>query len=145
MDISLVLSILAIAGSVTTYLIHDKRLKSQEARINDYELSKIDNEKKDALKAKVRANSYKSGPGRQIVKIFNSGQAIAKNIRIEFTPADYDGYIQKNQFPFKYLNPQDFTEISMILVSEMPDTIEIKMMWDDEFSLDNDYSQIITL
>jgi len=144
MDISLALSILALVGSVTTYLIHDKKLKSQEVRINEYELSKIENEKKEALKAKVRANSYKSRTGQQTIKIFNSGVAIARNIRIEF-PANLDTYIRMGQFPYPYMNPQDSTEISVLLTNMTPETIEIILLWDDDFKENNDYRQIITL
>lgn len=145
MEISLVLSILALVGSGLTYWIHDKKLKTQEARINEYELLKIENEKREALKAKVRASSYKSKPAQQTIKILNSGVAIARNIRVEFTPAEFHSYVIMSQFPFPYMNPQDFTEITMILTNNTPDTVEVNLKWDDDFKIDNEHRQILTL
>lgn len=142
---SLAISILAILGSVITYFYHDKKIKSQEARINEYELSKIENEKAEALQAKVRANYFESGTGRLTIKIYNSGRAIAKNIRIEFNPSDFNKLIRMDNFPYPYLNPQDSTEIYMFLHTGMPNTIEIKIQWDDDNKDNNLHTQIIPL
>lgn len=143
--VSLVISIFAIIGSLFTYFYHDKKIKSQEARINEYELSKIENEKTEALQANVRANYFESGTGRLTIKIYNSGRAIARNVRIEFNPSDFNKMIRMENFPYPYLNPQDSTEIYMFLHNGMPNKIEIKMQWDDDNKDNNVHTQIITL
>lgn len=142
---SLVLSILAITGSVFTYLYHDKKIKSQEARINEYELTKIENEKTEVLQAKVRANSIMTKPGLRTIKIYNAGRAIARNVQIEFNPRDFDDFIRLDNFPYPYLNPQDSTEFHIHMHTGMPNTMEIKMRWDDDKKAKNEHTQIITL
>ena len=139
-----ILSIFAILGSLGTYLYHDKKIKTQEARINDYEISKFENEKVEALKAKIRA-SYKEKQGLLTIKISNKGLAIARNIRLEFNPDEYGDFIRMDQFPYPYLNPGDSTEVFMHLHTGMPDTIEIIMKWEDDFNTNNKYSKILTI
>ena len=142
---SLIMSILAVIGSLFTYFYHDRKIKLQEVRIKAHELSKIDDEKTEALQAKVRANCYESGTGKRTIKIFNSGRAIARNIRIDFIPSEFNDTIRMNNFPYPYLNPQDSTEIYMFLHTGLPYKTEIKMMWDDDYGVNNMHTQIITL
>lgn len=142
--ISIIISCTSILGSLGTYIIHDRKIKAQQDQINKYEISKIESAKLDAQKAKVRA-IYIESPGRLTIKICNKGHAIAKNIRIEFNPNDISDFTRMNQFPFPYLNPEDNTEIYMLLHNGMPDSIEIKMIWDDDFKNNNEYAQIMTI
>ncbi|HAH22479.1 MAG TPA: hypothetical protein DCL77_01710 [Prolixibacteraceae bacterium] len=142
-EYSLAISILALIAAGYTYIIHDRKIKSQEARINEYELSKIDNEKIEEKQAKVRLNRIKTQPGSQTIKIYNAGRAKARNIRIEFSPEDYNGFIRMDDFPYPYLNPQGSTEIIMHLVEGGVNTLEMKILWDDDYKLNNEYTEII--
>ena len=47
---SLIISVLALIASVFTYLRHDKKLKEQERRINEYQLKQIEKEDLESKK-----------------------------------------------------------------------------------------------
>ena len=50
---SLIISVLALIASVFTYLRHDKKLKEQERRINEYQLKQIEKEDLEGKKAAI--------------------------------------------------------------------------------------------
>ena len=147
MDIGIILSLLAIAGTVFVYFMHDKRLKMQEKKLNDYQLEKIDAEKIENTKAQVRGHIIAKGnKGRRTLKVFNSGKARAQNIRIEWLSGMNKIYYREDShFPYELLNPQDSTEIELYLVEGLDKTTKIKFMWDDEFANDNEFEQVLTL
>lgn len=114
--VSSVLSLVAITLTIVMYFKHDKRLKKQEERLNTYQLKKIDNEETENKKAQIRGNIVKNGSGSRILKIFNFGKSIARNVRIEYW-GDMEGIIPRDDhFPYELLNPQDSTEIYLIVM-----------------------------
>ena len=76
---SLVISVLALIASVFTYLRHDKKLKEQERRINEYQLKQIEKEDLESKKAAIRGNIVKGLKGGRTLKVYNSGRATARN------------------------------------------------------------------
>ncbi|WP_321517944.1 hypothetical protein [uncultured Bacteroides sp.] len=142
--ISPVLSLIAIALTIVMYFKHDKRLKRQEEKLNAYQLKKIDNEEAENKKAQIKGNIVKSGNGSRVLKIFNSGKSIARNVRIEYL-GDMEGIIPRdNHFPYELLNPQDNTEIYLLLCGGAS-KLSIKYIWDDESKEGNEFTQILTL
>ena len=130
---SLVISVLALIASVFTYLRHDKKLKEQECRINEYQLKQIEKEDLESKKAAIRGNIVKGLKGGRTLKVYNSGRATARNIRVE--GLDVNGLIHRADelFPYELMNPQDYTEVTIQLVVGCPSTIKLKYIWDDEF------------
>lgn len=142
---SLLISILVFAGSIFLYCVHDRKIKKQEIRINEYELTRIDKEKEKALKATFKASYLKDSQSKGVIKIKNDGCAKASNVRADIITGDLHADVRKKSFPCQYLNPGDSAEIEMVLSTNTPDTIEVKIMWDDDFQPNNEYSQRITL
>ena len=108
---ALILSILAIVGSVFTYFLHDRKIKRQEAKINEYQLAKLKEEEQENKKAQICGTIVKHEKGKRVLKIYNKGKAPATNIRV-------DGIDEKRYcvnglelLPFELLNPQEFIEI----------------------------------
>ena len=81
--ISLGVSLLAIIGTCYTYFKHDKKIKSQETKINEYQIKQIEQEEKEGKKALIRGGIIKFDKGKRILKIYNSGKSLARNIRME--------------------------------------------------------------
>lgn len=144
--ISFGLSILALSGTIYTYLKHDKKLKSQESRLNEYQLKKIGVEEIENKKALIKGNLLKGDKGKRTLKVFNSGKAIAHNIRFEVIEGE-DGFLFVNNeiFPFEFLNPQDGTEIIFHVHMDSPDKIKVKFFWDDSFKKDNEFIQVFSI
>lgn len=65
---SLIISVLALIASVFTYLRHDKKLKEQERRINEYQLKQIEKEDLESKKAAIRGNIVRDLKVEELLK-----------------------------------------------------------------------------
>ena len=142
---SLIISVLALIASVFTYLRHDKKLKEQERRINEYQLKQIEKEDLESKKAAIRGNIVKRLKGGRTLKVYNSGRATARNIRVEGLDVNGIFYMRRDIFPYELMNPQDYTELTMHLTCGCPSTIKLKYIWDDEFGDNNEFEQVLTI
>ena len=142
---SLIISVLALIASVFTYLRHDKKLKEQERRINEYQLKQIEKEDLESKKAAIRGNIVKGLKSGRTLKVYNSGRVTARNIRVE--GLDVNGLIHRADelFPYELMNPQDYTEVTIHLVVGCQSTIKLKYIWDDEFGDNNEFEQVLTI
>lgn len=145
MDWSLLLSVLALIASVFTYFKHDKKLKEQERKINEYQLKQIEKEDIESKKATIRGNIIQGFNGKRTLKVYNSGRAAARNVRVE--GLDVNGLIHRADelFPYELMNPQDYTEVTIHLVVGCPSTIKLKYIWDDEYDDNNEFEQVLTI
>nr|WP_315398305.1 hypothetical protein [uncultured Sphingobacterium sp.] len=141
-NVSLILSILAIVGSLMGYLLHDRRLKAQELKINAYNLLKIESEQLELKKAEVRASLIKGDRGKCTVKIYNKGKARAHQVRLIMD--DQDFLISNTAFPLAFMNPQESAEFYIHLSMGSPDSMLLKIMWDDDYQKNNEHQQILT-
>jgi len=66
--ISSVLSLFAIALTITMYFKHDKRLKKQEEKLNVYQLKKMEDEESESKKAQVKGSLKKKKKNYKIRK-----------------------------------------------------------------------------
>lgn len=141
----LIISILALLASAFTYFKHDKKLKDQERKINEYQLKQIEKEDLESKKAAIRGNIVKGLKGKRTLKVYNSGRAIARNIRIE--GLDVEGLFHRADevFPYELMNPQDYTEVNIMLFNNCAPTIKLKYIWDDESGKNNEFEQVLTL
>lgn len=142
---SLIIAILALLFSAFTYFKHDKKLKDQERKINEYQLKKIEKDDLESKKAAIQGNIVKGLKGNRMLKVYNSGRAIARNIRIE--GLDVEGLFHRADeiFPYELMNPQDYTEVHIMLFNNCSPTIKLKYIWDDESGKDNEYEQVLTI
>ncbi len=141
----LIISILALLASAFTYFKHDKKLKEQERKINEYQLKQIEKEDLESKKAAIRGNIVKGLKGKRTLKVYNSGRAIARNIRIEGLDVEWMLHSADEFFPYELMNPQDYTEMTIHLVMGCPATIKLKYIWDDESGKNNEFEQVLTL
>jgi hypothetical protein len=142
---SLIISVLALIASVFTYLRHDKKLKEQERRINEYQLKQIEKEDLESKKAAIRGNIVKGLKGGRTLKVYNSGRATARNIRVEGLDVNGIFYMRRDIFPYELMNPQDYTEVTIHLVACCPSTIKLKYILDDEYGDNNEFEQVLTI
>ena len=145
MNWELIISCLALGVSVFTYFKHDKKIKAQEQIINDYQINKIKKEDEESRKANIKGNIYPGNKGKLILKVFNSGKAIARNIRVEGLDVDSLVVIGKDLFPYELMNPQDNTELTIWITKDSASVIKLKYIWDDDFGQNNEFEQVLTL
>lgn len=140
---SLILSILAILGSIFTYFYHDRKIKIQEKKLNDYQLKKIELENIENKKAQIKGNIINNG-GSRMLKIFNAGKSTAHNIRLELL-SEPEGIFDLEFDPFEMLNPQEFTETRFYLAEGHAPTLKVKYIWNDRYKENNEFIQILTI
>jgi len=80
---SIIISILALIGTVYTYFVHDRKIKRQESIINEYQLAKFKEEEEESKKAQICGNIVKYDSGKRVLKFYNRGKAMATNINIQ--------------------------------------------------------------
>jgi hypothetical protein len=142
---SFVISILTAVFAVFIFFFYDRKLKEQDKKINEYQLRKLQEEESENKKAQIRGNIIKGEKGKRTFKIYNSGKSAARNIRLEGTKVE--GIFMRDDilFPYELLNPQDYTDIIMLLTTNCPDTIKVKYIWDDDYQINNEFIQVLTL
>ena len=142
--INCIIGCLALLISVIGFCLFDRKLKKQDIKINGYQLKKYKEEEIVNRKAQVRA-VFKKSNGKAILEIYNSGKAVANNIRFDFL-SDMKGiYVTNHIFPYEKLLPQESTSLILTLATIASDKIEVKLTWDDEFKKNNENTQILTL
>ncbi|WP_156309383.1 hypothetical protein [Sphingobacterium endophyticum] len=109
-DPSFLLSMIAIFGTIFTYFKHDRKIKAQEKLINDYQLGKIEQEKIQKKQAVLRASLIVGNKGHRILRIYNKGKAIARNVRL-IIKDEPDNLYGTNPFPFPALNEHENVDI----------------------------------
>ena len=146
MEPSLLISVIALLFSVITYILHDRRIKKQEGLINKYQLEKIDAERIEQNKALIKANFIRGTSGKNKVMVYNAGKSAARNINLEILSEDKN-FMVLNQdiFPFDLMNPQENTVLYLTTFEGSPDTLRIRLTWNDHHDLNNAHEQILTL
>lgn len=141
---TIILSILAILGSIFVYFSHDKKIKKQEKILNDYQIKRFESEDIENKKAEIKGNIRKRDKGLRTLIVFNSGKNTAYNIRLEFL-SELNGIIDLEFQSYEMLNPQESTEICFFLVEGHAPTLKVKYIWNDNFRENNEFAQILTL
>lgn len=146
MDLSLLVSCIALMLAVFTYFKHDRKLKKQEHLLNEYQLSKITEEQAEGRKAIVRANIVKLSSGKRTIKIYNAGKSRARNVNVLWPSGnDMLHIFNEDIFPYEFINPQDSTELNALIIKDNVSTVKIQLTWDDEYQSENIQEQILTL
>ncbi len=142
--ITIFLSSLGVIGALYTYIVHTKRLNSQQKQINEYQIRKMKEETLEKKQAWIEANVYKAGKGWKM-KIYNKGKAKATNINFESQTLEEDQginvYKDPGMFPIPSLPPQNSVELTVFLLYGHKPIHKIKFTWDDEFSSDRSQEQ----
>lgn len=140
-DYPLVISLVSLAGTIFTFLFYDRKIKKQEKELNKYQLKKNHEEEQETKKANLRASIYQYGKDKKL-KIYNQGQAKARNITVKFDK-DYKYFISENPFPVDCIHPQGFQEITLSIHKGTPDRFGVVITWDDDFASDRTFEDNI--
>lgn len=137
------ISILALVLSGYTYFKHDQKIKKQEKILNDYQINEIESKRIESRKAKIEATVVKNKDWQNAIKVYNKGQAIARNVNVKIE--NNDGFrIRKNPCPID-VKPQHSFEIILFLSTNYPEKIKLNLEWDDDLKEKNCDQQFIQL
>ena len=141
---SIIISILALIGTVYTYFVHDRKIKRQESIINEYQLAKFNEEEEEGKKALISGNIIKTERSQRVLKIYNKGKTTATNINIQGLDIR-EIELQDNILPYELLNPQDYAQIKFLIIMNAPSTIKLTYTLDDAYQTGNSSTQILPL
>jgi hypothetical protein len=140
----LIISILALIFTGFTYFNHDVKIKRQERLLNEYEIAQIESEKIESIKAHLDANIYEEKQGKNVIKVYNKGKAIARHVNVIIPDSDTYVKIGTNPCPID-LKPYQSIEFTLLLSTEHPDKITIRYEWGDGFNENNFETQDLQL
>lgn len=143
-----ILSVLSIIGGVFLFFRYDRRIKEQERKLNDYQLKKYQEEDDLKRQAYIKCNLVNIDGGHLKIRFFNSGQAEARNVKIEIINKDsLDGIVFTQDWgPYDSITPQiGYREEDLFLCEGSAETIQICMTWDDDFRNNQSSKQTIQL
>jgi len=141
--IGLIISVAAILFSLFTYLKHDRKINEQSKILNEYNIERINKEKNEAKKAIIEAYVYSADRGMRIIKVYNKGQTVAKNVNIIIAEVRGIG-VMKNPSPIE-IRPQNSVEIKLSKSLAAPEKIDLTFEWSDDFNENNRDIQTIQL
>lgn len=103
----------------------------------------MNEDKEEAKRAIVEANVIKYDNGKRVIKVYNKGGSIAKNVNVIIP--NHEGYkIIIDPSPI-YIRPQHSIEIIMINNMKVPDKTEFEFIWTDKANENNRDRQSIQL
>ena len=133
----ILLSVLVAIGSLVAYVKHDKKIKRQEAKLNELQIKQYEKEEAKEKMAEMKANIIRGHKGNARIRFINAGKVDAKNVRIEMlsTEDELSGIIllSSKLGPYEVINPQSHREVNIALCEGHSDTIKLKIIWDDDF------------
>ena len=143
--ISLGLSVLAAIGASYTYVVHTRRLNSQQKQINDYQLKHLKEEEDEKKKALIQCCNI-SMPGTQmdILQIQNIGSAAAYNINFDIDEEDIQFNMSDELFPFPKLLPGQSIDIRYYYGGNNEHQT-IPFTWDDDYEKGEKIEQVLSL
>ncbi len=140
---SIIISTITFFGGVVLFWKYDKRLKSQERRLNEYQLRKNEQAETNSRKAFIEANIVKGiKPGQRNLKIYNKGEAQARNINMEILGAYPNTlWTLEGMFPHSKLNKHQGFDVPFTCVKcigDAPQKLKVKFTWDDDYQSGNE-------
>ncbi len=133
--VGLIISVIAILLSLFTYFKHDRKIKEQSKLLNEYNIEKITKERIDSQKAIIEANVISGEKGTRIIKVYNKGKSLAKNVNVIFPDVKgFDVFI--NPCPID-IRPQNGIEIKIALYMSGPEKIDLTFEWTDDYKEKN--------
>lgn len=134
--ISIIVPIVVLFFSVFTFCRYDIKIKKQK-------LKRFQEKDNASKKAVIEANVIWGARGARIIKLFNSGKAIAKNVVITISG-------NPNVFIYEIPNsldirPQNSIDIRISVFDGSPSVITIVCEWKDDFKQANKDIQTIQI
>jgi hypothetical protein len=144
--LSLIVAVCAFVFSLFTYFAHDKVLKSQEKRINDYQLKVLAREDEETKKAKIRGNIIPSrSNGGRVLKIFNAGYVSARNVSVEWLNPDDRVLVRWDFGIIGEITPQNGRSYNILLMVGYNEIMRLRYMWADDYSENNVFEEDLQL
>lgn len=134
-------------------LVDNNFLVNQQNNEDDVEkeyrrlqLEKLRQEAIEKKQARIRGNIIDApGNGNRKLKIFNAGQAVARNVNVEWLNPDEEVYVQWEFGLIGEISPQNGRSYNIGLCMGHPDTMRLRYTWADDYKEDNVFEEDVQL
>lgn len=110
------------------------------------QIEKMKAEAEARLKASIRGNIIKGyRGGTSMLKIFNAGTAVARNVHVEWLNKDDNVIITKDFSEIGELTPQNSRSYTLHLTIGHPETMNLRYSWDDDYTIGNQLEESLQL
>lgn len=124
-----------------------KKVISQQEQINKLQIERVNESIVLAKQAELGANIVKLGNMKYKLKIFNKGQAVATNVRINL-PVENDIIPQSfidDKFPLEMLDVHQSVEVWANPSLGSQSKVKLDLVWNDEISQNRTKSVVVTI
>ena len=128
--LSVLIAMVSLAKSSRAQMLQI-RVNELELKLKEYELEKIDKEKKLADKACVEARVIHLGNNKHRLKIWNSGNATAFCVTAKFEGDPSIMIIADDKMPFDELEPNKSFDVNIIMHMGSASKFKILTEWND--------------
>lgn len=135
--LTLSLSAFALLGSVFTYLVHDKKLKTQQSILNDLQIKKLKKEIEDGRSVEIRPSlinvkkSYNRSYATGTIFLKNFGKAEARDVIVYTYVQDMYTQLDKREITIKSFLPGEQYEIPVEWSRMGASSIKVMLVWLD--------------
>lgn len=134
--ISVVLAFVSIILTLCIYFKHDRNIKKQDFKLNKLLIKKYEEDEAKEKMADIKVNIIREHMSAAKIRFVNVGKADAQNVRIEILSAKEElskMFLSNILGPYQIINSKSYREEFVALYKGLPDIIELKVIWDDEF------------
>jgi hypothetical protein len=110
------------------------------------QIAKLKQEAIEKKQARIRGNIIDApGNGNRKLKIFNAGQAVARNVNVEWLNPDEEVYVQWEFGLIGEISPQNGRSYNIGLCMGHPETMRLRYTWADDYKEDNVFEEDVQL
>jgi len=127
--VSLALAMVSFFISIKAQNLQNK-VNEMDLRLKQYELA--EKEKEQESVSCVEASIIHEIKNKFKIRVWNSGNAIAKNVVASWDNSNGIIFLDKEKMPFEALEPQKSFELTINTYNGAPSKLCIKTEWEDE-------------
>lgn len=134
------------AVNAIEYLPTEPAVTPLDDEYKQLQIEKLKQEAIEKKQARIRGNIVEGrSPGNRKLKIFNAGQAIARNVNVEWLNPDEEVIVQWEFGMIGEVTPQNGRSFNIGLCMGHPDTMRLRYTWDDDFQENNLFEEDVQL
>ena len=126
--VSLLLSVISFVVSIKSQNLQNK-VNDIELKLKKYELAEKEEKLHKAPCIEARINHITKGNYR--IKIWNSGNAVAKNVTASWDKGNQIIFFDQEKMPFESLDPQKSFDLAISTYGGSPRKLCITTSWED--------------
>lgn len=133
---ALAISAVSLVVAIVSFIISSKsqhlqdRVNEMELKLKAYELEEKEKEQHKAACIEARINHIAKGNYR--IKIWNSGNAAAKNVTASWDKGSQIIFFDQEKMPFEILEPQKSFDLAISTYMGSPRKLCITTAWEDD-------------